>query len=361
MSPARKPQPPDELSLRAWAAELEAAAQIARQLAPTAFIPESLKRFYVDDRGRPLDGKDGRTYRLDVDATTATAAAAILTGQELGLKPMAALRSIAVIGNTPTLNAITLRAILQSAGHDIWVAPESNATRAIVRARRDGQGEVQQSIWTIDRARTLGLYPGSERSNWRRQPQNMLVARATAEAARWIAADAILGIPYIAEELIDELDGASLNGDHPAIEAPAAADATEGKAGRKRASRKRAEQPPALPAAPPLPTGPAGGSAEPGERTEPGIAKPQLDRLHAGLREIGMDDREQGLALVSGFAHRTVGTTTDLTASEARSALDGIDALRKVARKRSRSGDGGEGQAAADPEGGTPGDDAEHS
>ena len=158
---------------------------------------------YRDEKGRLLDGKDGRPAELDIDATTATAAAAIMTGAELGLKPGAALRSIAVINNTPALSAITLRAILLNAGHEIWVLPDSNRHRAIVRARRLGSEDVQQSTWTLDRAKIAGLYPGQERGQWRKNPGAMLVARATAEAARYVAADAILGIPYTAEELID--------------------------------------------------------------------------------------------------------------------------------------------------------------
>ena len=70
----------DEISIREWAAELEAAASIARQLAPTDFLPLTLKRWHRDDKGRLLDGKDGRPPELDIDATTATAAAAIMTG-----------------------------------------------------------------------------------------------------------------------------------------------------------------------------------------------------------------------------------------------------------------------------------------
>jgi hypothetical protein len=346
MSPARRPaaEPSGELSLRSWAGELEAAAQIARQLAPTAFIPETLKRYHLDERtGKPRDGKDGRPALLDLDATTATAAAAILTGQELGLKPMAALRSIAVINNTPALLAMTLRAILQNAGHDIWVDPISNATRAIVKARRAGSDQIQVSTWTIDRAKTLGLYPGTERSNWRRQPQNMLVARATAEAARWIAADAVLGIPYVAEELIDALDGeaaplaieaGSVDGDGQAAEPK-----------RRRAARRNPAAIPALPAAPPSadepgPAGPAAATfVEPTpiptdpEQTEPPIAKKQLDRLHAGLRETGITDRDVGLGLIAEWAGRKVSSTADLTAAEARVVLDHLEALRSLARK----------------------------
>ena len=341
MSPAARPG--DELSLRTWAAELEAAATIARQLAPTAFLPDSLRRFHRDDHGRMLDGKDGRPYRLDVDATTATAAAAILTGQELGLKPMAALRSITVINNTPTLNALTLRAILQNAGHDIWVSAESNETRAIVRARRGGVGEIQQSTWTLDRARTAGLFPGAERSQWRRNPAAMLVARATGEAARWIAADAILGIPYVVEELIDQLeeDAAPL-----ALEA-AHADGDGQAATPKRVRRKTPAALPALPAAPPAPA--AAPAADPADAAaaapipEEMITDAQRRKLHASLKDIslgGRENREGALNLINGWLdpERHVESTSDLTQPEVRIVLDNLAKLRTVARQPEEGG-----------------------
>jgi hypothetical protein len=347
MSPAARANHGDELSIRTWAAELEAAAVIARQLAPTAFIPESLKRFHFDEHGQPLNGKDGRAYRLDLDATTATAAAAILTGQELGLKPMASLRSIAVINNTPALAALTLRAVLQNAGHDIWVA-ESTQTRAVVRVRRAGDTEVQESTWTIDRARLLlGNAINADRSQWRKQSQAMLVARATAEGARWIAADAILGIPYIAEELIDELEG----GTAPlAIEAPVDGDgapdlgAATVRPKRTVSRRKTPARAAALPAGAPLPRPadepPAVAAANardvpPDAEPAPGkITKPQLDKLHAGLRDIGVNDRDKGLDLVSTWAGRRVDSTAKLTEVEAHAVIESIEAVRAVAARQ---------------------------
>ena len=331
MSPARRG---DEVSLRAWAAELEAAATIARAIAGTAFMPESHRRYQLDERGQPLNGKDGRALRLDHESTTATAAAAIMRGAELGLKPGAALSSIAVINNTPALSALALRAILQNAGHDIWVVPESNATRAIVRARREGSDEVMQSIWTIDRAKLLGLYPGTERSQWRRQPQAMLVARATAEAARWVAANAILGIPYSAEELIDQIAG---EGEPLAIEqAPLALTTGNGdgsKPPRRTTQRKTRARPPALPTGPPGPVAPAG---EPeradlahDEPPEP-ISKPQLDRLHVEFRDLGWN-RATALDHIAGWVGRKVAKTSDLTLAEAHTVLDNLAALRNVA------------------------------
>jgi hypothetical protein len=329
MSPARR-QPGGDAALREWVAELEAAASIARQLAPTAFLPDSHRRYHLDERGFPLNGKDGRAYRLDVEATTATAAAAIMTGKELGLDVMASLRSIAIINNTPALSALTLRAILQNAGHDIWVVAESNATRAIVRARRAGTDDVQQSVWTLDRAKTLGLYPGTERSQWRRQPTAMLVARATAEAARWVAADAILGIPYVAEELTDEIEGA----DTLAIEGgPAAIEGGNGEAPKRRRAtqRKTRQAPPALPTGPPAAVAPVT-EPERGDLDAPPelIRKAQLDRLHIEFRELGWD-RATALSHIADWIGHKITSTKNLTANEAHTVLGNVGELRKLA------------------------------
>jgi hypothetical protein len=335
----------DEISIREWAAELEAAASIARTLAPTDFLPLTLKRWQRDDKGRPLDGKDGRPPELDLDATTATAAAAIMTGAELGLKPGAALRSIAVINNTPALSALTLRAILQNAGHDIWVLPESGPTRAIVRARRGGSDEVQQSTWTLDRARTAGLYPGQERGQWRKNPGAMLIARATAEASRYVAADAILGIPYTAEELIDEIEGGepmlaltAAPADGDGAEAPGQAAAPK----KPRTTRRKTPAPlPALPAAPPAAAvhdraaEAAPRPIPPDDTPPPQIKKAQMDRLHASLRDLGLgepENRDDALNLINGWLDHRIESTKELTAVEARLVIENLDKMRTIAR-----------------------------
>ena len=333
----------DEVSIREWAAELEAAASIARTLAPTDFLPLTLKRWFRDDHGRPLDGKDGRPGQLDLEATTATAAAAIMTGAELGLKPGAALRSIAVINNTPALSALTLRAILQNAGHDIWVLPESGPTRAIVRARRGGSEDVQQSTWTIDRAKTAGLYPGQERGQWRKNPGAMLVARATAEAARYVAADAILGIPYTAEELIDQIEGGEPM--LALVAAPANGDGGEpvglaAEVKKPRTTRRKTAAPlPALPAAPPAEHDRVAAAAArpvPPDDTPPTLINDQhRKRLHAALRDLGLgapENRDDALNLINGWIEGRVETTSDLTATEARTVIENLEAMHKIAQ-----------------------------
>ena len=41
----------------------------------------------------------------------------------------------------------------------------------------------------------------TEKAEWKKQPQNMLVARCTGELSRLIASDALHGMPYVSEEL----------------------------------------------------------------------------------------------------------------------------------------------------------------
>ncbi len=163
----------DELAM--WVDTARATNQIAQGLAKTSFVPKSMQ-------GRP-------------DEITG----AILAGREIGLDPMAALRSIDIIDGTPAVRALTLRAIVQKQGHAIWVE-ESTPTRAVVSGRRKGSDKTQSSEWTIERAKTAGL---ATKRNWQNNPEAMLIARATSEVARLIAADALLGMPYSHEELSD--------------------------------------------------------------------------------------------------------------------------------------------------------------
>jgi hypothetical protein len=164
--------------LTAWAAAAQATYKMAENLVQTSFVPEAF-------RGKPME-----------------ATAAMLAGAEVGLNPMASLRSFDVIQGTAAPRANTLRAIVQGAGHEIRVV-EATSTRAVVTGRRRGERDWQQSVWPIERAAKLKL---TGKDNWQKQPQAMLVARATAECCRLVAMDAILGIPYAAEELADDIE-----------------------------------------------------------------------------------------------------------------------------------------------------------
>lgn len=158
-----------------WAYEAQQANKIAKSLARTSFVPASL-------RGKPDD-----------------ITAAILAGQELGLRPMATLRSMDVIHGTPALRAHAMRGLVQSRGHSVQVV-ESTETKCVMQGRRSGEDTWQTVTWTIERARKLGL---TSKDQWTKQPQTMLVARATGEICRLIASDVLHAMPYASEELGD--------------------------------------------------------------------------------------------------------------------------------------------------------------
>lgn len=162
-------------ALMAWAQEASLAYDMATKLAATSFVPASL-------RGKPGD-----------------IAAAILAGSELGLKPMATLKSIDIIQGSPALRAHAMRGLVQAKGHAIELV-ESDDTHCVMRGRRAGSETWQTVEWDIPRATRMGLLG---KDQWKKQPRTMLVARATGEICRLIASDVLHGMPYVAEELGD--------------------------------------------------------------------------------------------------------------------------------------------------------------
>jgi hypothetical protein len=170
--PAAPALHPDSEMAR-WAADVQQVYLVAVSLAKTSFVPQSM-------RGKPEE-----------------VCAAILAGGEVGLKQMASLRSIDIIQGTPAMRALTMRALVQAAGHEVWTKEESD-TRAIVEGRRKGSEHVERSVWSMERAAKLGL---TGKDNYKKQPGVMLHARATAEVCRKIAADVLMGMPYSIEEL----------------------------------------------------------------------------------------------------------------------------------------------------------------
>jgi hypothetical protein len=191
-----------------WAEAAAVAEKVAEWLVRTSFVPAAF-------RGKPQE-----------------ATAAILAGAEVGLNPTASLRSFDIIQGVAAARANTLRAIVQSHGHDIWVV-ESTEMKCIVRGKRKGSEIVHESVWDENRARRMGLLG---KDNWQKGQKGMLVARATAECCRLTASDAILGIPYSSEELWDGEEY---------IET-AASEATEQPVARRVARRKPVQQAPVI-------------------------------------------------------------------------------------------------------------------
>lgn len=311
-------------SLVSWAQEADAAYVLAERMVATSFCPTTFK-------GKPAE-----------------AAAAVLAGAEVGLSPLAALRSFDIIQGVAAPRALTLRAIAQAAGCHFQTVEESER-KVVMRAKRPG-GEWETVTWTIERAQRLKL---TGKDNWAKQPQAMLVARATAELARRVAADRILGLGYAAEEVDgeDEPAGRRTVARKPR-QAPAEPDVPSAwdqpqKALPQRSLRKVSdvdlpplpgevvtEEPPApQPAASEAPEAEplypvreqdGGGVTPTGDR--PGfITRAQLKMLHVLLNKIGLgDDRDGALAyyVQHGGTGRAVESSKDLSRVEAGRIID---------------------------------------
>lgn len=296
-------------SLVTWAQEADAAYMLAERMVDTAFCPAQFK-------GKPIE-----------------AAAAVLAGAEVGLSPLAALRSFDIIQGTAAPRALTLRAIAQAAGCHFQTIEESDR-KVVMRARRPG-GEWETVTWTIERAQKLKL---TGKDNWVKQPMAMLVARATAELARRVAADRILGLGYAAEE-VDADDAPSTKRTVARKSKPEPADPAaawdEPKA--LTPAPDSTQRPVADVDLPPLPGEdegtPPGAAAPPQPAPEPGdrpgyITKAQLRMLHAVLNKTGLSgDRDSALAFYAEHGGRVVESSKDLTRIEATHIIDALVAL----------------------------------
>lgn len=256
--------------LAEWAQSADAAYQVAERLSSSAFVPAQFK-------GKPVE-----------------LTAAILSGLEVGLSPMAAMRSFDIIQGQAAPRAITLRAVVQSHGHEM-VLVESTSTRCRMKGRRRGSDDWQAVTWTIERARDLAL---TGKDNWKKQPAAMLMARATSELARLIASDAILGIGYSSEEIAD---GGAYE-QQAAVETTAPAPS----GGTRKMSRRK----PAAEDGTPVPD-----------------VEGQMKAMHASFNDAGITDRQARLDFAMGVIHREIESSSDLTFEERGQVIDALHAL----------------------------------
>lgn len=252
-----------------WAQAADAAYKVADKLCDTQFVP-------VAYRKKPYE-----------------ATAAILAGAEVGLSPMASLRAFDNIQGTPAPKAITLRAIVQAQGHEVRIEESSDA-RAVVAVRRKGSDEWQRSVWTIDRARKMGL---TGKDQWKNQPAAMLIARATSEGCRWIAADAIMGMPYSVEELRDG-DGVE-------------------------------EQPQRmLTVADIVDVAPVSGPPADGPSFVP-MGGSEQRRMFALFKDCGFGDKDAQLAFIEQLLNRKIASRTELSADDGDLLIEALEQTRR--------------------------------
>lgn len=152
-----------------WVPVVAAVGDLASKIAGTEFVGKGF-------RGKP-----------------ASTAAAILTGRELGLGPMASLRGLQVIDGSVSMTAQMMAGKILAAGHRVeWIENTDKAAEVRI-TRGDGLGEAT-ARFTITDAQRAGL---AGKTNWQRYPRAMCRARALSECAGMIASDVILGLDAV--------------------------------------------------------------------------------------------------------------------------------------------------------------------
>ncbi|BDD81434.1 hypothetical protein TPB0596_11970 [Tsukamurella pulmonis] len=161
--------------MREQAESMAVAYKLASSICQTSLVPQHF-------RNQPEEG-----------------AVAIMAGAQWGLDAIASLQNIFVVKGTPSTYARVMKAVVQRAGHRVWTT-EAGPDKVVVCGQRAGSDDVEESVWTIDRARKAGYLSNRK---YETEPENMLYARATAEVCRRVAPDALLGMPYSKEEMDD--------------------------------------------------------------------------------------------------------------------------------------------------------------
>jgi hypothetical protein len=139
--------------------------------------------------------------------------AAVMYGMEIGLPPMQAVQSIAVIGGRPTIYGDAAIALVRQSGllasFRETIEGEGDDRAGVCKVSRlHPSGEVEEIVerFTVAMAKTAGLWDKRGRSGeatpWQLYPDRMLRARARGFALRDLFADVLKGL-RIYEEAAD--------------------------------------------------------------------------------------------------------------------------------------------------------------
>lgn len=154
---------------------IEEAERLSKTLAVSQLLPDALRQ-------RPQD-----------------VLAVVLTGAELGLAPMQAIRGIRIIKGQPTLSAEAMGALVRRRSDvcEYLVLRHSDATRATYETKRRGDPTPTTMTFTMEDAQRAGL---TASDNWRKYPAAMLRARCLSAICKAVYSDLVLGL-YDPEEL----------------------------------------------------------------------------------------------------------------------------------------------------------------
>lgn len=132
----------------------------------------------------------------------------ILTGAELGIQPMQALREIYVVEGRPYVSSMLKVAMVKQSPECLaWQMVESTDKRATFRTHRKGDTSPTTLTFTIeeaDRAGLTGPTRSGKPSNWHKYPALMLRRRCASQLADEVYPDVVRGLHEESE--LDEIE-----------------------------------------------------------------------------------------------------------------------------------------------------------
>lgn len=139
--------------------------------------------------------------------------AAIMLAQELKLSPMLVMREVYFVNDRPSLYAeLKIALVMRDADCEYFICTKSDGTQATFETKRRGQPRPQVITYTLEEAKTAGLYPGKkDDSPWRKYPANMLRWRAAGWLCDLVYPDKVLGLKT-REEMEDEMEMRTVSG-----------------------------------------------------------------------------------------------------------------------------------------------------
>lgn len=134
--------------------------------------------------------------------TPEKAMVAIMHGLEVGMTPMAALQSIAVVNGRPTIWGDGAIGLVRGSGKCEWIKEridgDGDNMVAVCEVKRKGETDPIKATFSVADAKKAGLW--GKQGPWQQYPKRMLAMRARAFALRDGFADVLRGLG-IAEEV----------------------------------------------------------------------------------------------------------------------------------------------------------------
>jgi hypothetical protein len=129
----------------------------------------------------------------DEESATAACAIAIMAGAELGLTPLMALRSYAVVNGRPSLWGDGLKAVVRQSGKCEYIRTGSDQKMGWCEAKRNDTGETKRVEFTLEQAKLakLNVKTGPWTSGY---ADVMMERRATNRCLNDLFADVLGGI-----------------------------------------------------------------------------------------------------------------------------------------------------------------------